>query len=111
MRAQSAPTALAWSGLIAVVNRHAKTELSAALQLRQTERRFGQFDFVGGPLGSDVAAHDSFGPARSGFMHDNRASESRLNAAEGVVVKGDLCGSIRAGNHQLDGVAVPRAVG
>ena len=44
-------------------------------------------------------------------MHDNHATERGLNAAEGVVVKSDLRGSIRAGNHQLDGIPIPRAVG
>ena len=111
MRAQSAPASLAGSQLIAVVNRHAETELSAARQFRQTERRFGQFDFVGSPLGGDVAAYEGLGPARAGFMHDDHATERGLNAAEGVVVKCDLCGSIRTGNHQLDGIPVPRAVG
>ena len=112
MRAQSAPTSLAGGQLITVVNRHTETEPSPGRQVRQTERRFREFDFVGGPLRRGVAAHNGFGPARTGFMHDNCCgSKGSLNAAEGIVVKSDLCRSIRAGNHQLDGIPVPRAVG
>ena len=112
VRAQPAPASLAGRQFITVVDRHAETELRPEGQWRhQPERSDGQLDFVDGLIVQRITAHHCGCSAGACFVHDNSGSERCLNAAEGIVVKSDLCRSIRAGNHQLDGIPVPRAVG
>ena len=45
-------------------------------------------------------------------MVDNRRfSECSVGAAQGIIVKGDLSATITIGDHQLDRITVPSAIG
>ena len=113
MGTQTAPAllaVLAGAG-ITVVDGHAQTELDAALQVLDGERRLRELDLVGGPLGRAIAGHDRLGATGAGLVHDDGVAQIAFHAAEGVVVEGHLLGAVGAGDHQLDGVAVPGALG
>ena len=44
-------------------------------------------------------------------MHDDGLAQITFHATEGVVVQSHLLGAVGAGDHQLNGVTVPRALG
>jgi hypothetical protein len=117
--AKTTPTALARGRFVTIVDGHAEAELSANGQGgRQAQRARGKLDFVVSLLGGGIANHHGFGragaffgAAGTGFVHDDDLGAKRgFDTAEGVVVEGDLGGAIGAGDHELDGVAVPGAV-
>ena len=110
---QTAPALLAVlaSAAVTVIDGHAQTELHAALQGLDRQRSLRELDLVGGALGGPIAGHDRLGTTGAGLMHDDGLAQIGFHATEGVVVKSHLLGAVGAGDHQLDRVTVPRALG
>ena len=108
--AETAPTALARGRLVAVVDGHAEAELHVAGQLVDTERGLRKLDLVGGLVGDRVAGDDRFGAAGTGLVVDDHVAGGAFDAAQRVVVERHLGAAVGIGDHQLDRVAVPRAV-
>src|SRR2546426_6686457 len=94
--------------VIAVVDRHAESELRSGCQRRrQAERSGRQLYFVNGFFLYAVARNDRFSwtvtrwiSARAGLVLNNNVPQSPFDAAQGVVVKCDLLGPCSVCNHQ-----------
>ena len=113
MGSQTAPallTVLART-VVAVVDGHAQTELRSQGQRGLADRGSRELDFVVGLLGRGVAGHDRLGTTGAGLMHNDHIAQITVHATQGVVVEGHLLLTIGTGDHQLDGVTVPRALG
>ena len=108
--AQATPTALTWGCLVAVVNGHAEAELNAAFELGEAKGGLRELDFVDGLLGGGIAGDLRFGSARAGLVLYDHVANRTFHATERVVIQSDLLGTIATGDHQLDGITVPRAV-
>ena len=113
MGTQTAPALLTIlaSAVVAVIDGHAQAELDAALELLDGQGGLRELDLVGGALAGAVAGHDGFSTTGAGLVHDDGLAQITFNATEGVVVQSHLLGAVGAGDHQLDRVTVPRALG
>ena len=110
---QTAPALLTilTSAVVTVIDGHSQTELNAALEGLNREGSLRELDLVGGALGGSVAGHDRLSAAGAGFVVHDGLSDIAFHATESVVVEGDLLGAVGAGDHQLDRVTIPRALG
>ena len=108
---EAAPSLLAWGGLIAVVDRHTESELRSKFQAIDTQGRLGQLDFVNGAFRFRITRHNCLGAPWPRLVQDDDVSQRVLDTAKGVVVESNLCVLLVIGNHKLNGIAVPRAVG
>ena len=113
MSPQTAPALLTIlaSAVVTVVDGHAQTELHAALKLRDVQGGPRELDLVGSALAGAIAGHDGFSATGAGLVHDDGLAQITFHTTKGVVVQSHLLGAVSTGDHQLDGVAVPRALG
>ena len=80
---------------IAIVDRHAESELRSVFQVRQTERRFRQFYFVSGFFPGEVAFNDGFSGTVTGWI----SARTWIAVGERLVVDNYLGSQIRIGDQ------------
>ena len=107
---ESPPAFLSGSIFITVINCHPKSELHPTFECVELHRFLRQFNFINGPFSVDVARNKSGRAAHACFLEHHLISQSILNSTECIIIKCDLRILLIISDHQLNRVAIPRAV-
>ena len=117
MSTETTPTFLAGSVFISIIDGHAQAETHATFEFFKAKRFLGKLDLVISALGFCISNDNRFGRGRigacrrTGFVHDDHITCFVFDPTQCIVVKSDLSVTGIIGNHQLNRVPVPCAVG
>ena len=107
---ESPPAFLSGSIFITIIDCHPESELHPTFKRIKLHGFFRQFNFIDRPLCVNVAGNKSGRAAHPCFFKHHLTAQVILNSTKRIIIKCDLRVLLIVGDHELNRVAIPRAV-